>query len=129
MQLGFTTYAQYAFEKAFGERDVFESIVQTIDHNGHYFAVGHKISPPGNDERTMVIYKLDYSGDIVTTADFSKPDTAYHVKFCIPKTNGNLLCFGSLKRTDNPLRGGRHTYVCEISSNLELLWEKKLIPL
>lgn len=122
LQLGFTTYAQYAFEKAFGERDVFESIVQTIDHNGHYFAVGHKISP-GNDERTMVIYKLDYSGDIVTTADFSKPDTAYHVKFCIPKTNGNLLCFGSLKRTDNPLRG-RHTYVCEISSNLELLWEK-----
>lgn len=122
LQLGFATYAQYAFEKTFGESEVSEFILQTIDFNSHYYAIGNKTFST-SDERAMVFYKLDYSGDIVNAVDFPKPDTAYHVNFCIPKTNGNLLCFGSLKRTDNPLRG-RHTYVCEISSDLELVWEK-----
>lgn len=122
LQLGFATYAQYAFEKAFGERDVFETLMQTIDHEGHYFAVGYKSYQESN-ERPMVFYKLDYSGDIISTAEFNKADTAYRIKFCMPKTNGNLLCFGSLKRADNPL-GDNYTYVCEISPELELVWEK-----
>ncbi|PKP49045.1 MAG: hypothetical protein CVT92_15555 [Bacteroidetes bacterium HGW-Bacteroidetes-1] len=122
LQLGFASFAQHAFELTFGESGVFESIIQTIDHDGHYYALGHKVYP-GSNERAMAFYRLDYSGAIINTVDFPKPDTAYHVKFCIPKPNGNLLCFGSLKHVDNPLRG-RHTYVCEISPDLELVWEK-----
>jgi hypothetical protein len=122
LQLGLTTIAQHAFELIYGEPNTSEGIWQTIDHEGHYFALGYKISP-GSNLRTMVFYKLDYSGDIIHTSEYSKPDTSYFVTFCLPKTNGNLLCFSSLKHVDNPLRG-RHTYVCEISPDLELIWEK-----
>ncbi len=122
LKFGFASLAQDAFEMAFGESGVSESIIQTIDHEGHYFAVGYQIYP-GSNERAMVFYKLDYSGDIISTVDYPKPDTAYHIDFCMPKTYGNLLCFGSLKHIGNPLRS-RHTYVCEISPNLDLIWEK-----
>lgn len=122
MQLSPISKAQDTFEMAFGESDVFESISQTIDHEGHYFAIGIKVFP-GSNESAMAFYKLDYSGAIISTADFPKLDTAYSVTFCLPKPNGNLLCFGSLKHVDTLLRS-RHTYVCEISPDLELVWEK-----
>jgi hypothetical protein len=122
LQLFLASFTQNAFEMVFGEPGIDETLLQTLDHDGHYLAIGAKFYPV-NNERTMAFYKLDYSGNIINTADFPKPDTAYAVTFCMPKPNGNLLCFGTLKHADNPLRG-RHTYVCEITPELELVWEK-----
>ena len=119
--LGIYSYAQDAFEMSFGDPGVYESISQTIDHEGYYFSMGVKVFP--DNLRCMVFYKLDHSGTVVSTAEFPKPDTAYAVQFCLPKPNGHLLCFGTIKHVDNPLRA-KHTYVCEISPDLELVWEK-----
>jgi hypothetical protein len=123
LQLSFVTIAQHAFELVFGEPDIGEGLWQTVEHDGHYYILGTKAVSPGSDEWTMVFYKLNYSGDFISEAGFPKPDTVYSVIFGIPKSNGNLLCFGTLKHVSNPLRG-RHTYVCEINPNLELVWEK-----
>ncbi|MDP3463304.1 MAG: T9SS type A sorting domain-containing protein [Bacteroidales bacterium] len=121
LQFGFASNAQNTFEMTFGDSGVYESVSKTIDHEGHYYSLGVKIFP--DNHKNMVIYKLDYSGAIVNTVEFPKSDTAYSMAFFLPKPNGNLLCFGTIKHVDNPLRA-RHTYVCEISPDLELVWEK-----
>lgn len=123
LQLGFASFAQHAFELVFGEPEISDAILHTLEHQGHYYALGSKtISSESIYHRASVIYKISPDGEIIDQAYWPKPDTTYGIEYGIPKPNGNFLCFGTLSPEPN-LRW-RHTYVCEISPNLDLIWEK-----
>lgn len=123
LQIGYTSNAQHAFELIFGEPGNGEGIVHTIEHQNHYYSMGAKSISPESIYRTILFYKINYAGELISEAVFPKPDTSYAISYGILKPNGNLLCFGTLSHTPNPSLW-RHTYVCEINPNLELIWEK-----
>ncbi len=121
--LSLASTAQSAFELIFGESEISESIVQTLEHQGYYYALGSKATSSENPHGTKVIYKIRYDGQIIGQAYAPKPDSSYGILFGLPKLNGNILCFGTLAH-EPYLTRARYTYVCEISPDLELIWEK-----
>ncbi len=123
LQLCLASIAQHAFELIFGEPEISESIVQTLEHQGYYYALGSKATSSEIPHWTKVIYKIRYDGQIIGQAYAPKPDSSYGILFGLPKLNGNLLCFGTLAHEPYPT-WARYTYVCEISPDLELIWEK-----
>ncbi len=123
LQLSLVSAAQFAFELIFGEPQTGEGIAHTLEHQGHYYAMGGKATSAEINYGTKQIYKISYDGQIIGQAYDPKPDSTYSLGFGLPKPNGNILCFGTLGHEPYPTRR-RFTYVCEISPDLELIWEK-----
>jgi hypothetical protein len=121
--LGLPAIAQQGFEMIFGEPQVGEWVVHTLEHQDYYYSLGQRSISPDTHVSKPIIYKINMDGVIIQHVTFPKPDTSYGIQFGIPKSNGNLLCFGLLAHESSPFHA-RHTYVCEISPNLELIWEK-----
>ncbi|MCK9450004.1 MAG: T9SS type A sorting domain-containing protein [Bacteroidales bacterium] len=122
LQFSLSSIAQASFELIFGEPEINENCTQTLEHQGYYYSLGSKGVSPEN-YRAMVLYKISYDGQIIGQVQFPKPDTSYGINFGIPKANGNILCFGTLGHEPYPSQR-RYTYVCEISPELELVWER-----
>jgi hypothetical protein len=123
LQLGYASSAQHAFELIFGEPQVGEWVVHTLEHQNYYYSIGQRSVLSGNQVSKPILFKINMDGVIVEQVTLPKQDTSYGIQFGIPKSNGNLLCFGILAHEPNTQRA-RHTYVCEVSPNLELIWEK-----
>lgn len=123
LQLSLAATAQFAFELIFGEPQTGEGIAHTLEHQGHYYAMGGKATSAEINYGTKQIYKISYDGQIIGQSYDPKPDSSYSIGFGLSKPNGNILCFGTLGHEPYPTRA-RYTYVCEISPDLELVWEK-----
>lgn len=123
LQLSLSLTAQFAFELIFGELEISEAISHTLEHQGCYYSMGSTTTSTEINYRSMAIYKISYDGYIIGWAYAPKPDSSYNIGFGLPKPNGNILCFGTLAHEPFPTRA-RYTYVCEISPDLELIWEK-----
>lgn len=109
-----------SFELKIGEAGASEYLSNTLEFEGSFYSIGSRYSP---QHPFAYINKISLDGEIVESAWFPKTDTGYTLYFGLPKTNGNLFCFGGLSHMPT-IEFGTHAYFCEISPNLEIVWEK-----
>ncbi|MBZ0243964.1 MAG: hypothetical protein K8F24_12155, partial [Bacteroidales bacterium] len=68
------------------------------------------------------VYKISKTGEVIAQSAFPKADSNYALHFGFPKKNGNLLFMGILADTVNSYLA-RYTYLCELTPDLEMVWE------
>lgn len=118
-------YGQQSFELKFGDNNSYEYINYSIELDGVFYVFGSKKTPDSKEglSSKISISKISFDGEIVETVLYSKEDTSANLKFGIPKDNLNILCFGNFSN-EPTIQYSTGTYVCEITPNLELIWEK-----
>jgi len=113
--------AQYSFEHIIGEN--FTGILRfTIESEVGYFSLGVKQYSEQETENGPLIFKFGFNGEILDSLAWYKQDTSFGFSFGFLKDNGNLMCGGTLKSSEDEKYDV--TYLCEINQNLELEWEK-----
>lgn len=113
--------AQYRFELIHGVSEIYDATVFTLEKDGYYYSFGNRSNYYTNIQEPLVL-KIGEDGVMVRESSFCKQDTMYGFHYAHPKSNGNFLVLGYLKHYQD----SRHNtiYVCELTSNLEVVWEK-----
>jgi hypothetical protein len=93
------------------------------DQDGNYICVGVKSFQTENYNSSPIIYKYSFTGKLISSKSIPKADTNSGFQFGFQKFNGNYLLMGVMRDAITPFEND-HTYICEVSQNLEILWER-----
>lgn len=113
--------AQNSFELKHGVPEMDDGTGFTLEKDGYYYSFGNRSNYNINIQVPLVL-KISADGMLMQESSFYKQDTMYGFHYAQPKPNGNFLVLGYLKHYQD----SRHNiiYVCELTSNLEIVWEK-----
>jgi len=111
----------------------FELLISSKQNEGFYFtfedidndfiSFGGISTEFGAHNSNALIVKYDSFGNIINQKEVIKNDTSFGLKYGFQKDNGNYLLFGIL--TDSVSSHDYNiTYVCEMTPELDLVWEK-----
>lgn len=93
-------------------------------YNNCYISLGGRNPQYGADEHHGLVITYDTYGNLLQEKEIIKADTFLILYFGIKKLNGNYLVFGTLSDSITTQKQD-FTYICEISPELNILWEKK----
>jgi len=97
------------------------------DDSGNYLALGGLMYDTSSYLVSSLIIKINSSGELIQEKIFHKQDTSYALFYGMQKQNGNYLMIGIMQ--PSPLTKSKIIYTCELTPNLERIWEKNnLIP-
>lgn len=118
-----TVFNQQSFELVESTQES-EAFVYTFeDFSKNYISIGARNTEFGADSTSPIIAKYDASGNIIKIKELYKFDTTFSFKYGLQKKNGNYLILGTLSDIVTP-KDNNVTYLCELSSILEIIWEK-----
>jgi hypothetical protein len=93
------------------------------DANKNYVAIGAFSEAFGTYISSPRILKLNSKGEIVQEKLFPKEDSTCYFKYGFQKANGNYFLIGALSDS-TPSYKYNFTFLCELTPDLELVWEK-----
>ncbi|MCF8369573.1 MAG: T9SS type A sorting domain-containing protein [Bacteroidales bacterium] len=94
--------------------------------SGSFISTGIIQEYQGSFPRSPLILEFYNSGEIINELIYAKPDTSFYLQYGYEKANGNYFLVGTLSDslpTSNHIKN-YITYVCEITPDLNLVWEK-----
>lgn len=124
MFVPFPCISQHSFELSFGETNSNNNIACSFEYQDAYYVAGNKGVSEGSLISCAVVYKISKSGEILAQAAFPKVDSNYALNFGFPKQNGNLQFMGTLAADADYPNFPSFTYLCELTPDLEMVWEK-----
>ncbi len=121
--IGYTVKSQQSFELIISNEEN-EGLSYTIETNEWYFSLGVQHLPYSLDKSQPVIYKINHAGEISDYYFPIKQDTSFGVNLGFLKPNGNLFIAGTLKDSSTIGYKRNITYLCEMTQDLDIVWEK-----
>ena len=114
---------QASFEIEYGANEE-EKLIYTFETStGDFISIGSKQDTNNSFPVSQLILKINSSGEIINENVYTKPDTGFVLRYGYEKANGNYFLIGSLTDSVSPIEYNV-TYVCERTSDLEIVWEK-----
>ncbi|MBC8488848.1 MAG: T9SS type A sorting domain-containing protein [Bacteroidetes bacterium] len=90
---------------------------------GNYISLGGKQIEFGPEPVSPLILNISSTGEIISENIIIKEDTSYSYRYGFEKSNGNYFLIGTLTDSVSPYDYDV-TYVCEMTPELDLVWEK-----
>lgn len=116
-------YSQHSFEISFGDPNTNDNCIFSFEFQDVFYVAGNKGLSEESLLSSAAIYKMSSAGDIIAMKFLPKADSNSAFHFGFPKENGNLMFIGTLADTTDRLKA-RYTYLCELTPDLEIVWEK-----
>ncbi|MEZ5195772.1 MAG: T9SS type A sorting domain-containing protein [Bacteroidales bacterium] len=119
-------FGQNTFQLEYG--DVGEEKLKFTFENssGNFISIGSIQQNHGSFPTSPVILEIDNSGEIINELIYMKPDTSFFLQYAYEKANGNYFLIGTMSDSLPSMYLDKNyiTYVCEITPELNLVWEK-----
>jgi hypothetical protein len=124
--IGHILLGQSSFEVEYGG-DEEEKLKYTFESSvGDFISLGSKQNNNNSFPQSQLILKFSNSGELINELVYTKPDTSIFLQYGYEKANGNYILIGTLadSMTTSFVELTNITYLCEITPELNLLWEK-----